>query len=167
MLMWSTAASAQWQPDPIVWVDERVSLLGRTSVVLLDVTNDTGREYEFDAAGAVTASLKQELATAGIAMIGETEAVQRNAIVVKSSLLNYEVGSAMERWLLTGGVTICSVRTQLLEPVSNRVVGEIISTRFVDIGGLFTVGTYKTVPVKVGKEIADTLIPLLTGEHRE
>lgn len=163
LLIWATAVSAAWQVKPIVWLNDDVSLQGRTTVIFTAVTNDTGQHYEYDAASAITTTLREKLQAGGIILLDSQDGAGGNAILMNNSLVSYEVGSAADRWALTGGATICSVRTTLFDAATHKLLGEIISTRIVDSGGLFSVGAYKYVPGQVAEEIAESLLPLLQG----
>jgi hypothetical protein len=148
----------------IVWLDEGVDLTGQTAFFVAPVANRTGKTFEVDPTGLVSGALLDELKRAALGLLDRRQS-STDFVVVESSVVDYEPGSASQRWLLPGaGATVCVVRTVLSDGRSGKLLGEIISGDTVGAGGLFSAGADASLPVEVGKEIAQAIITLVKGK---
>lgn len=146
--------------DPVIWLDDNVDLRGRSTLFIAPVNNQTGKKFDVDPVALITSELIQNLRNEGMTVLEKQDA--QALISVDSSLIDYEAGSAVQRWLLPGaGATVCVVRSILTDGKSGKVLGEIIVSETVGAGGLFSVGAETSVPKYVAKEIAQALSALI------
>jgi hypothetical protein len=152
--------------DPIVWIVEGISLKGHTQVVLNPVTNDTGETFEFDVTKTMTDALTSELVEAGLEILKPEEAQGKKDVVkLNNSLVFYTGGGVGGRWLgFGGGAAVCILRTYLIEPDTEDILGEIIVARQVSGGGLFSAGAEKSVPKHTAEELVEQLVSIVRPE---
>lgn len=152
--------------EPIVWLAEGISLKGYTKVVLDPVTNDTGETFEFDVLGAVTETLTDELAEAGLAIVKPDEVQDgQDLVVLRSSLVFYTGGAVGSRWLgFGGGAAICILRAYLVDPDTENALGEIVVAKQVSAGGLFSAGAEESVPMDAAEELVAQLVSIVRPE---
>ena len=142
---------------PMAWVEQRVSLSRYRQVDVAPVSNDTGKEYDFDVTGTLTEKIRSKLTDKGYAARGA--GTGRDAVLVlKPRLTAYEPGNAAKRWLAPGhGTTHCTVRVSLIDQESGKPVGEIIVAKAISQGGLFSIGADRSILDAVASDIAETL----------
>jgi hypothetical protein len=148
--------------DPIVWLDDKVDLNGRTTFYLSPVRDETGKKFDIDPAAIVFAALLDGLRTGDMKLLEQKGGTANAAIAIEARLMDYETGSAVDRWAFPGlGATWCVVRAILSDPASGRVLGEVVSHELVSAGGLFSIGAEERVPKNVGREIAEAITSLV------
>jgi hypothetical protein len=153
--------------EPIIWLDDNVDLKGKRTLFVPSVRNQTGKTFEPDPARLVSDALHERLRKGGMTLISRSES-GREFITVESGLMDYEAGSALQRWALPGmGATLCVVRSVLRDGASGTVLGEIIASGAVAGGGLFSLGAETTIPSSVGAEIAQAIISLVDKRAEE
>jgi len=153
--------------DPIVWLDDGVSLEGVKQLVVHPVSNDTGETFEFDVATEMTATMASELRAAGLTILAPgASQPDSDAVIMKNSLIYYTPGNVGGRWVgMGGGAAVCILRSYLIHPSTSEVIGEIVIVKQVAGGGLFSAGAGESVPRKVAEESAEQLTALLGAEE--
>ena len=142
---------------PMAWVEQGVSLSRYRQLDVASVSNDTGREYDFDVTGTLTEKIKSKLTDKGYLAQGAGTG-REGALVLKPHLTAYEPGNAAKRWLAPGhGATHCTVRVSLIDQESGKQVGEIIVAKAISEGGLFSIGADRSILDAVASDIAETL----------
>lgn len=147
--------------DPVVWLDDNVSLHGRTIYFVSLVQNETGKTLSSDVTGLIASEMIQSLQKEGMTVL-EKQDPSKDSITISSKLTDYEAGSAVGRWVLPGvGATVCVVRSILIDDKSGKTIGEIVNSGNVSAGGLFSIGAERNVPKQVAQEIAKQIIGLV------
>ena len=74
-------------------------------------------------------------------------------IVLLTRIVQYEPGDAFKRWLLPGwGSTVVSVECELRD--ADLLVGTVRARRTVSIGGVYTIGAWRTIFSSVADDVA-------------
>ena len=116
-----------------------------------EVTNVTGRTYDFDVTGELLKKLSAALATARLDQ--GTENLELNL-----QITDYEKGNAFGRWLMPGvGSTRLTVTGVMSKADSREVVAKIDAHRTVEMGGLYSVGQWKIIFESVADDIVKDL----------
>ncbi|MCR5259344.1 MAG: hypothetical protein K6E40_14445 [Desulfovibrio sp.] len=117
------------------------------------VTDDSGWKPEegdakIDLAAVLKSAIDVELGVEGIAGDGYR---------IKTSILKYEPGNAFKRWLMPGyGATKLYTESYVYDR-NDVQVAKIPVTRYVGMGGGFTIGAWKEVFTDVARELVRTL----------
>ncbi len=147
--------------DPVVWLDDNVTLAGRDIYYVSTVQNETGKTFSSDITAFLTSEITQSLKREGMTVLDNQDA-PRGSITIDSRLIDYEAGSAAKRWLLPGaGTTLCVIRSILVDDKSGKTIGEIVVSSSVSAGGLFSIGAENSVPKDVAQEIAKKISELV------
>lgn len=124
---------------PMLRLEPGVSLTSYKYFEVLPVTNETQQTFEFDVAQALTDNLRAKFEARK--RLAEEAANAGTVLLVKSAILVYEPGNAVQRMVLPGsGKTKCTVRTLLTDKRTGNPVGEMVSTEYVGGGGLYSAG---------------------------
>jgi hypothetical protein len=119
------------------------------------VTVAEGKVFEAEASAMLREALDQELEQRQIRWGGDTSMPR---FILNATIINYEMGNAFKRWLLPGwGGTILEVKCDLLSGRDSSLVASFQHKRSVYIGGLYTVGVWKTIFSSVAADIANEL----------
>lgn len=131
---------------PMSWIDKGTSLSSYQVFEVVPVSNDTGKTYDFDVAADLTKEIKSKLGDKGYRVADNSTAGQ-SVIVLKSSLILYEPGSALKRWLYTGyGATQCTVKSALIDKKKGETIGEIQVAKTISEGGLlYSIGAHMRI----------------------
>lgn len=130
---------------PMVAMVKDVSLANYKKIEIPLVLNETGQTFDFDVTGTLTQSMKSKFKTKGYIISDETESPDE-ILIIKSSLLTYEAGSAFKRWLVPGyGNTKATVKTLLIDKKTGKILGELMSADVVSAGGLYSAGADKRI----------------------
>jgi hypothetical protein len=114
-----------------------------------------GKSYEVDAAGLLREAITEALRKQGL---DQARDGQESRFVLSAQVLDYEMGDAFKRWLLPGyGSTILAVRGELTEAKTGASAGTIEHKRGIYIGGVFTIGAWKTIFQSVADDMAKDL----------
>ena len=149
---------------PAVRMEKGVSLTGYKVFEVMPVINETGKTFKFDVADELTQHIKSKIKDRGYVIDEEKEA-KDCVLVMKSSLIVYEPGSAFKRWILPGwGKTQATVKTSLIDKKTGKIVGEMLTTEEVGAGGLFSVGADKWILDVVAKGITNEIEKKVKGE---
>jgi hypothetical protein len=149
---------------PAVWMEKGVSLSGYKVFEVMPVSNETGKTFEFDVANELTQHIKSKLKDKGYIISEEKKAVE-GVLIIKSSLIVYEPGSAFKRWILTGlGKTQCTLKTSLVDKKTGKVLGEMLAAEEVSSGGLYSIEADKWILNVVAKSISDEIDRKVKGE---
>jgi uncharacterized protein YceK len=140
-------------------VNHRLSLLDnytpqpRTKVEVGKVTNQTGKTFNIiDMEQALADAFVQVLRKQNLLATGE----EGNRLVLSSRIVEYEKGSALQRWMLPGwGSTVLTIEGELTH--GERVVGTFQARRTVSIGGTLTIGAWRTIFASVAKDVVKDL----------
>ena len=155
LVMSLTTACATGQP--VIWVEQGVSLSNYHAVEVRRVANDTGQTFDFDVAGSLTDKVRSKLAERGVRLT-EGGRVVEGILVLSTSLTTYAPGSAPARWVVPGaGTTECIVKGALLDGQTGAQLGVLLSHRSVSSGGLFSVGADQWILDMVATDIADAV----------
>jgi len=124
-----------------------------TKIELGRVMNKTGEEFDIDIKQMLSDSLEKTLK--------EKELLWSSTggprLLLESNIIDYKKGDAFKRWLLPGwGATILIVRCDLVDD-DNNIVGSVKATRTVSIGGLYSIGAWKTVFDSLANDMVEDL----------
>ncbi len=167
----------------MVRMENGVSLSEYKVFEVMPVSNETGKTFEFDVADELTQHIKAKIKDKGY-VINERKEVKDSVLVIKSSLMTYEPGSAGMRLLDLGvevasniryegiGDTRATVRTSFIDKMTGKVIGEMVITEQVGTIGrwilpeesLLTVGAYKKILGVVAKAIANEIDKNVKGD---
>ncbi len=141
---------------------EKLIVVGTLSVER--PTNESGfnlkdkEDPDFDVLAAIRKNLKSELLTRcfKVAMEG------KGKYILKTSIVEYEPGSAFKRWLLPGwGATRLRTISKIIRANDEKMVAKIDFKGDVSGGGFYTVGAYKYIAnwmaVELAKELRQTV----------
>ncbi len=160
----------------MVWMENGVSLSEYKVFEVMPVSNETGKTFKFNVEDELTQHIKAKIKDKGY-VINERKEVKDSVLVIKSSLMTYEPGSAGMRLLDLGvevasniryegiGDTRATVRTSLIDKMTGKVIGEMVTTEQVGtLGSLWvhefpflTVGAYKRILGGIAKGIANEI----------
>ena len=158
----------------MVRMEKGVSLSEYKVFEVMPVSNETGKTFEFDVADELTQHIKAKIKDKGY-VINERKEVKDSVLVIKSSLITYEPGSAAKRYLLPlsgKGDTRATVRTSFIDKMTGKVIGEMVITEQVGTIGrwilpeesLLTVGAYKKILGVIAKGIANEIDKNVKGD---
>jgi hypothetical protein len=134
LLLFVVGCAAQ-MGKPMVWMEKNVSLAAYKTFEMSPVLNETGKTFEFDVADVLTQHIKSGLREKGFS-IAEGTSAPEDRLVIKSSLIRYEPGSAALRTLDPGaGTTHCTVKSALMDKKTGKTVGEVIVAKAITGGG--------------------------------
>jgi hypothetical protein len=135
-----------------------------TKIELGRVMNKTGEEFDIDIKKMLTDSLEKKLKEKGL-LWSSTGAPK---LLLESNIIDYKKGDAFKRWLLPGwGATILIVQCDLVDD-DNNIVGSVKATRTVSIGGLYSVGAWKTVFNNLANDVVEDLSKsILSSKYRK
>jgi hypothetical protein len=124
-----------------------------TKIELGRVMNKTGEEFDIDIKKMLSDSLGKTLK--------EKELLWSNTggprLLLESNIIDYKKGDAFKRWLLPGwGSTLLIVRCDLVDD-DNNIVGSVKATRAVSIGGVYSIGAWKTVFDSLANDVVKDL----------
>lgn len=143
--------------EPAVRIEEDYSLINYEVIDVVFAENVTGETFDFDIAEALTKHLKLQLKQKGYLITQDIEK-DENVLIVKSSIVSYNPGSAFKRWLMPGaGKTQATVRTSLIDKKSGIIIGEMVNSEAVSSGGLYSVGANKWILEVIAKGIASEI----------
>lgn len=149
---------------PMMSMLKDVSLAGYKVFEVPPVLNETGKTFEFDVTDTLTQNIKLKLRDKGY-IVSDGTATSEEVLVIKSSLLFYEPGSAFKRWLAPGfGKTQATVKTSLIDKKTGKVLGELVSVDTVSAGGLYSVGADKRILNAIAEGIVDEMEKKAKGE---
>lgn len=152
-------ASAAHAVETLVLMEKGASLTGYQAVEVLPVSNDTGKTFEekFDVAATLTEFIREQLEEDGYVIVVQPP-TSTECLVLRSSLVTYQPGSAAKRWVGGGaGITQATLRTTLIDNRTGEMLGEIVAAGQVTAGGFYTVGAKKSILKRLAKGIAKEL----------
>ncbi len=149
-------------PRPL-YKEPGVSFQGYRTVEVMPVVNETGKTFEnFNVPEALTQNLRDKLKEKGFTV---GAAGEDNVLVIKWSLMTYEPGSALARWILPGaGATKCTVKVTVSDKKTGKMMSEFVESEAVAAGGLYTIGMDRRILGQVAGKVADDLNRLVKGE---
>jgi hypothetical protein len=149
---------------PALWKEPGVSFQSYRAVEVMPVVNETGKSFSnFDVPGELTLTLQTKLRDKGFSVNGGSG--DEKVLVVKSSLMEYEAGSALARWILPGlGPTKCTLKVAVSDKKSGKPLSELVESDSVAAGGLYTIGADRRILGTVAGKVADDLDRLVKGE---
>lgn len=149
---------------PMVSMVKDVSFAGYKVFEIPPVLDETGKTFEFDVADTLTQSIRSQLRDKGY-IVSDGTATLDEVLIIKSSLLSYEPGSAFKRWLAPGfGKTQATVKTSLIDKRTGKVRGELVSAETVSGGGLYSAGADKRILEAIAEGIVDEIEKKVKGE---
>jgi hypothetical protein len=142
-----------------VWLERSTSLSTKTPLLLARATDGTKVLLSPAMLDDFTSMIRAGLEDNGFAVLDSAQTSASSAAVrIEPIIIRYDPGSAGARWLSPGlGATICIIRATLSDPITNDVVGEILSWRNIASGGLFSIGAHKYVPRHTSEDIGKAL----------
>lgn len=143
----SVEHSAQFEPTFVPKADTRIEVG--------PVTNDTGQTFDQDLQQMFTDALTQELQSQNLLWTAGTQGAH---LVIATRIVAYEPGNAFKRWLLPGyGSTVITLHCELKESPGGKLVGSVDARRTVSIGGLYSIGAWRTIFSSVAKDVVKEL----------
>ncbi len=90
--------------------------------------------------------------------------VGKGKYVLKTTILTYEPGSALKRWIMPGwGATLLRAKSSLAKGADKKTIAEIDFDGNVTAGGFYTVGADKYIVDWFGEELAKKLREAVGG----
>ena len=86
---------------PMVYMERDISLASYSMFEVPPTKDITGETYEFDVSNTLTQNIKSKLRDKGFVVSNGT-ITSGKILVIKSSLISYEPGSALKRWFAPG-----------------------------------------------------------------
>ena len=119
------------------------------------VENASKVTIEFDFASFFKKELETALKKYQVPL---TAGDNKDRLILRSRVVEYEPGNAFKRWLLPGyGNTVCAVSVEISDAASSKQLGTLKVRRVVMAGGLYTVGAHQTVFREVARAVAKQL----------
>ena len=82
-------------------------------------------------------------------------------------IIDYDMGNAFKRWLLpTYGSTVLSVHTDVIDLEKNEIVTYMEHKQTVAVGGVFSIGAWKSVFDNIAKDIATDIERKYSGSGK-
>lgn len=106
-------------------VDKGFSLTGHETFEVAPILNETGKTFDSDLTAELAEHIESSLREKGLSMTKTSG----NAIIIKSSLTLYEK---------TGNSVHFSVKSELTDKITQKFLGEMVTTRTIDVGGLMS-----------------------------
>ena len=133
-----------------------------TLVEVGTVSNQTGQTFaEVEFEKILAEELRGKLSEEKLLYAG----VKGSKLLVNSKIVEYEPGNAFKRWLLPGwGSTVLTVQCDLKD--GDNLVGNINARRTISVGGLYSVGAWRTIFGKLADDIVDELQGKLRPEKK-
>lgn len=145
---------------PITRITEGVLFTKYQAFEVEPVTNETGKTFNFDVTDNLTRHIKSALEDLGYTVTNRPDLLQ-NVLVIKSSLIAFEPGSAFKRWLgapiVPAGKTQATIKTSLIDKQNGDVIGDIVSAEAVSGGGLYTIGADKWIFEVIAKGVVNEI----------
>jgi len=143
--------------QPKVWVEKGVSLAHYKIFEVPPAQNDTGKTFEVDIAAMLTVNITSQLRAKGYTVSTATVS-GGDVVIVKSSIIVYDPGYALARWLVPGaGENRITVRTSLIEKITQKLLADMITSTAVQVGGLIGMLQDKQLLETVAAGIVDEL----------
>ncbi len=108
-------------------VNNGLSLSGYKAFEVIDVSNETGRTFDFDVAAEMTKRIISKLEQEGF-NVTDTSG---KTIIIMSSLTSYQTQT---------GTANCTVKSILIDKDTRKVLSEFVTTSSVSAGGLSQLG---------------------------
>ncbi len=126
------------------------------------VTSANNTRYEVDAEKMLREELEKALQEEEILW---SKTTNEKYYTLSLEIQDYEMGNAFKRWLLPGyGSTILKVLCELNDDVKGVNIDKFEHKRSIVVGGLYTVGGWKTIFQMVAKDIAFDLKRIIIGK---
>ncbi len=107
---------------------------------------------DFDPSAELKTQIEQHLAASGIVADGSTV----NVITLVPTIVDYEPGNAFQRWLAPGaGTTKLTVKVDLEQ--GGESLGIIRARRTIEMGGIYTIGDWRSIFGPVAGDVVDEL----------
>jgi hypothetical protein len=139
-------------------VNHKLSLLDTyapepsTKIEVGRVTNETGKTFDIATEQMLADAFAEVLRKEKLLWVGGED----HKLVLTTRIVEYEKGSAFQRWLLPGwGSTVVSIQGDLRH--ADQVVGSFQARRTVSIGGGYTIGAWRTIFASVAKDVVNDL----------
>lgn len=163
----NTIAYAATTKGIVEWLSADADFSNVRVIELHATTNATGKFLDKDIIDGITETLRKKITDAGIVST-DSGANNKPAIVVKTSVLHYEPGSVGGRWIgFGGGAAVCILRSNLIDAETGYLLGDLIGTHQVEVGGLFSAGAHLTVSKSSAKKIAERILELFGLEDKQ
>jgi hypothetical protein len=132
------------------------------TVQIRNITMKVSKKYDVDVEKMLRDALGKALADQGLQWSGDPNAVR---FIFNAEILDYEIGSAFGRWLVPGATpTILAIRGELRDPKDEMLAGTLEHKRGVYVGGLYTIGAWRTIFQSVSDDVAKELKIRINGE---
>lgn len=124
-----------------------------TKIELGRVMNKTGEEFDIDIKKMLSDSLEKTLKEKELLWTD----TGGSRLLLESNIIEYKKGDAFQRWLMPGwGATTLIVRCDLVDE-DNSIVGSVKAMRTVSVGGLYSIGAWKTVFDNLANDVVEDL----------
>lgn len=148
---------------PMTWTEEGIQFSKYKSFEISPVENKTGQTFEEDIPSKLTKLLNDQFKEEGLNIANETSDPSE-VLIVESDLIVYVMGSAFKRWLAPGaGKTQCTIKSRLLDKLTNQLVAETVAAKEIGAGGLYSVGAEEWILEESASEIASETSKLMSG----
>ena len=166
-LLCNTIAYAATTKGIVEWLSADADFSNVRVIELHAATNATGKFLDKDIIDGITETLRKKFKDAGI-VLKDSGSNEKPGIVVKTSVVHYEGGSVGGRWIgFGGGAAVCILRSNLIDAETGYLLGDLIGTHQVEVGGLFSAGAHLTVPKSSAKKIAERILELFGLEDKQ
>jgi len=142
-----------------LWVEEGVTISSYDGFHVDSVENQTGELFEFDVTGAIGTHIKEQLNAAEMQVFPDIPA-DKNSLLLRSQLTQYQVGSALERWIGLfgpGAATTCVLRVMMFDGGSGELVGDTVIVQSVGGGFFGSPGAEQAILEDVAEALVATI----------
>ncbi len=154
-----------------VWVEKGVSFAGYQRIEVAPVQDETGgrdetgEAFEIDVPGEIAKNIKSGLQEKGYMLQDDTQ-VTAHALVIQTHLVKYEPGTD-RRWFGSGtGRARCTIRSFLVDKKTGNVLGEIVVSEGVSVGGRFSERAGSKILGIVAQNLVEEVDSLIKGHER-
>lgn len=149
---------------PMVYMQKDVSLASYSVLEVPPTQDITGKTYEFDVSNTLTQHIRSKLKDKEFT-VSDGRTTSGKTLVVKTSLISYDPGSAVKRWFAVGhGKTQVTVETLLIDKKTRKSLGEFMSADTVSSGGLFSAGADKSFLDSIATGIVDEIEKMMQSK---
>lgn len=128
------------------------SMKPETKIVLGLVEDKTAEKYDVDICALMGKALQGRLKQSAFSGTSSTP----SNLTLRTRILEYEKGSAFNRWLMPGmGQTFLKIQCDLMD--GENVVGTIRARRTVDVGGVLSIGAWESIFQDVAGDVMEEL----------
>ncbi len=155
------ASGCATKPD--ISIEAGSSLTKFTQVEIAQAVNETGNSANDSVALTFGSDLREAFRSEGVTVTDSSQ--PEGTLLVKPSLIHYEAGSAIARWILPGmGRTQASVSALLLDKATGKSLGDVAASDQVAAGGLYTIGQDRLILSRLANGFAKDIAARMQGQ---